>query len=351
MKGCLIVMQENIVFHDPRRAPFEIFGLYNPGSDDGVYRRLPDEVAKSVSSGVASLYLNTAGGRIRFATDSETIIIRAKTAERVPMHHCTPLMEGGFDIYLDGEGASRFLGSFKFDTRSSVDYEASLRLGAGMKQLTLNMPLYGSVTGLSIGLSEGAVLTAHAPYRHPVPIVFYGSSITQGACASRPGLCYQAYISRRFDCDYINLGFSGNARGEESIARYMAELKMSAFVSDYDHNAPDTRHLKDTHNRLYRIIRDSHPDIPYFMISRPDFNFDSREDIERRAIIMESYLDAYRSGDNNVWFIDGSAFFSFDARGECTIDGCHPTDLGFYRMAEVIGDAISNVLFSQDPFL
>lgn len=335
-------MSDTVVFHNPLTAPFEIFGLYKPSSENG-FCRLPKEVAKNVNPGVASLYLHTAGGRIRFATDSDIITLRVSTGERTPMPHCTPLMEGGFDLYEDRDNESLFLGSFKYDTKNYREYEVSLSIPGGMKQLTLNMPLYGSVSELSIGLRKDSVLQAHIPYRYSVPIVFYGSSITQGACASRPGLCYQAYLSRRFDFDYINLGFSGNARGEDAIAEYMASLDMCAFVSDYDHNAPTPEHLKNTHHRLYRTIRNAHPDIPYFMITRPDFKFDSREDIKRRAIIMESYLKALSDGDENVWFIDGSSFFSTDSRRECTTDGCHPTDLGFYRMAMVIGEIFENI--------
>ena len=340
-------MSDNIVFHDPRKSPFEIFGLYDPHSEDGVYRRLPDDIAKNVNPGVSSLYLHTAGGRVRFATDSDKITLRVKSGERAPMPHCTPLMEGGFDLYADEEHGSRFLGSFKYDTKKYREYEVSLDLPAGIKQLTLNMPLYGTVSELAIGLTKGARLEAHNPYRYKTPIVFYGSSITQGACASRPGLSYQSYLSRRFDFDYINLGFSGNAKGEDVIASYMAGLEMSAFVSDYDHNAPTPEHLKNTHHRLYQTIRSAHPDIPYFMLTKPDFKFTSREDIDRRAIIMESYIEALKSGDRNVWFIDGSSYFTTNERDNCTTDGCHPTDLGFYRMACVIGEVFDNL----KPFL
>ena len=139
--------------------------------------------------------------------------------------------------------------------------------------MTVFLPLFGEVESLEIGICEGASLSAHTPYTHNLPVVFYGSSITQGACASRPGRAYEAMISRKYDLNYIGLGFSGACRAEKAIVEYMATLEMSAFVSDYDHNAPTREHLAATHHYLYETIRRKHPDIPYFMITRPDFYY------------------------------------------------------------------------------
>jgi lysophospholipase L1-like esterase len=118
---------------------------------------------------------------------------------------------------------------------------------------------------------------------------------------------------------------------------------MSAFVSDYDHNAPDLEHLKNTHHRMYEKIREKHPTIPYFMVTKPDFAY-REEDFARRAIIMRSYLEALDTGDKNVYFIDGSAFFNGVDLGDYTRDGCHPTDDGFVRMANYIGDVMAKVM-------
>ena len=119
------------------------------------------------------------------------------------------------------------------------------------------MPLYGDVETVNLGLRAGATVSEHTPYKHNTPIVFYGSSITQGACASRPGRAYEAIISRKYDVNFTNLGFSGACRAEESIVDYLATLEMSAFVLDYDHNAPTLEHLKNTHHRLYEKIREN----------------------------------------------------------------------------------------------
>lgn len=332
---------ENITFYDVKKAPFEIFGLYEPLTY-GKYCRIPEEVAKATSPRVSELYSNTAGGRIRFKTDSDVLVIRSKGNDAMT-YHTIPVMRHGYDVYIDRPQGSVCMGCTKPQPFSLKEFEVAITLGGGEKELTVNMPLYGDVEEVTLGLRAGATISEHTPYKYNTPIVFYGSSITQGACASRPGRAYESIISRKYDINYINLGFSGACCAEEAIVEHLASLEMSAFVSDYDHNAPSPEYLKNTHHRLYEMIREKHPDIPYFMITKPDFRFD-KDSQDRRAIVMESYLEAYNSGDKNVYFIDGSAFFNGAPVSDLTLDRCHPNDEGFGKMAAYIGDVIAKVM-------
>ncbi len=332
----------NIIFHDIKEAPFEIYGLYDVYSGNG-YRRIPEDVARATSSEVHRLHTHTAGARIRFATDSEKLYIRAKDNGPDPLYHVTPLMQHGFDIYIDLQNISKFIGGLCPIWDDDINKLQCFTLPQGMKEITIYMPLFGPVYEAEIGLCENAVINAHSPYVNELPIVFYGSSITQGACVSRPGRGYEALISRKYDLNYTNLGFSGSCRAEDAIVDYLSTLEMSAFVSDYDHNAPTLEHLKNTHFKMYQRIREKHPDIPYFMITRPNFYF-NEDCMSRRAIIMESYLEAYNSGDKNIYFIDGSAFFNGKNIEDLTMDLTHPNDEGMARMADYIGDVIARVM-------
>ena len=118
---------------------------------------------------------------------------------------------------------------------------------------------------------------------------------------------------------------------------------MCAFVSDYDHNAPNPEHLRATHHKLYLKIREKHPDIPYFMVTRPGFYF-NEDNIIRRDVVMQSYLDARSECDKKVYFVDGSAFFNGENVEDLTLDLTHPNDEGFKRMATYIGDVIAKVM-------
>lgn len=332
---------EGIKYYDIKNDPFKIYGIYY-SAEEGHYRRIPQSVADATNDGVKGLSKHTAGGRVRFKTNSDKLVIKAKTIDGGQMFHATPLMEYGFDIYKLTDRGYRFLGATKPAFANRTEYELEFNLPKGDNELTVVFPLYGCVKSLEIGICEGASLEAHTPYKYEKPVVYYGSSITQGGCASRPGKAYQDIICRRFDYNYINLGFSGSAKGEDAICEYMASLDMSAFVSDYDHNSA-TEQLRQNHFKLYSIIRAKHPSIPYIMVTKPDFKY-TDDDFERRSIVMESYIKARRSGDKKVYFVDGSDFFIGDESFlDMTVDTCHPTDDGFRRMADNIGEVMDKV--------
>lgn len=337
-------------WYNARKAPFKIHGLYNPETQVP-FVRMPHDVAKTINEGVERLAFNTAGGRVRFKTDSPYISITSQMVVTTLMSHMTLCGKAGFDAYIEKDGKSEFAFTFippadMTDGYSSTKDISKEIFGDGPYNVTINFPLYNGVTNLYIGVKEGSLLQESSPYLNEKPVVYYGSSITQGGCASRPGMSYQALISKNLNIDYINLGFSGSARGEKEIADYMADLEMSAFVCDYDYNAPSEEHLAKTHYPLYLAIRKKHPDIPYIMITKPDIRLGySRVNRVRREIILESFNKAVACGDKNVYFIDGSKFFEGMNSDECTVDCIHPTDFGFYRMSLIIGDLIKKVLF------
>jgi hypothetical protein len=335
------IQKDDIVWFSPRTAPFRIHGLVE-AETDMPYHRLPESTAAATGSAVHDLMWCTAGGRVRFATNSPYIAIKAvmwNATETMP--HITKTGQSGFDLYTYADGGHRYIATFIPPPGLTSGYESCTFVNPEMKTYTINMPLYDCVKELYIGLAEGSDLEEPRPYTNIVPVVYYGSSITQGGCASRPGNAYQSMIERQLDTDYVNLGFSGSARGETVIAKYLASLTASVFVCDYDHNA-SLEGLKETHLPLYRIYRAKNPDTPVIFVSKPDFR--TGEDAERRAVIYNTYKTARAEGDENVYFIDGEQLFTGELRDSCTVDGCHPNDLGFFRMSQVIGKEIRKVL-------
>lgn len=212
-----------------------------------------------------------------------------------------------------------------------------------MRSFTINFPSYCDVISLEVGIETDAEITEGEVYKNELPVVFYGSSITQGGCSSRAGNTYQNVISRRLGIDFLNLGFSGGCKAEETIVEYLSTLKMSTFVCDYDHNAPNTTYLRETHFPLYEKIRSKNPNLPYVMISLPGYRNNPTAE-ERRRIIIDSYERALALGDRNVYFIDGRDFFTAPYEDLCTVDRCHPNDLGFALMADKIGAVLSKIL-------
>lgn len=324
--------KDDIKFYNIDEKPFKIYGIHREGER---YCRMTENVAKDISEGVYALHCNTAGGRVRFITDSGYVAIHAEMDGLGKMPHFAFCGSIGFDLYVGNDYKKTFIPPIAI----TDGYEGVAEFETEeCRKITINFPLYSNVRNLYIGLREGAVLKEAAPYKNEKPLVYYGSSITQGGCASRPGMSYQSIISRRFNYDFINLGFSGNAKAEDGMIEYIKNLDMSAFIYDYDHNAPTVQHLQKTHEKMFAAVRNAHPDLPVIIMTRPVFS-PSKEEKERREIIETTYKNALRAGDENVYFIDGKELMAL-CGNEGTVDGCHPTDFGFASIAQALGRII-----------
>ncbi len=333
------ISRDGLHFYDAEWEPFRIYGVFK---ENGMFRRMPEKVAEKVSEGVHRLHTHTAGGRVRFVTDSPYVAIKT---EFVPfrMPHFAHTGSEGFDMYTEIEREVRYKGTYVPPYAESHGYEGVLDFEDRSERIiTINFPLYSSVKKLYIGLEEGAVLKAAPDYKLEKPVVFYGSSITQGGCASRPGNCYQNILSRRLDFDYINLGFSGSAKGEDYMVDYIKGLDMSAFVMDYDYNAPSEEHLENTHRKMFDAIRQAHPYIPIILMPRPKY-YPTEPEKKRSGIVYDTYLGARNKGDQNVYFISGTKLME-KAFDEGTVDGAHPTDYGFYSMASAVEEVMKDIL-------
>lgn len=213
-----------------------------------------------------------------------------------------------------------------------------------MHSYTLNFPYFGEIVDFKLGIDGGASLKNGEKYKNEKPVAFYGSSITHGAWVTRPGSAYVPMISQKYNLNYLNFGFAGSAKGEMPLIEYIAKLDICAFVSDYDHNAYDIELLKVTHLNMYKTVRKYKPDIPYIIITRPDYWTEPENNDKRNKIMYATYEYAKKSGDDKVYFIDGKTLFGGEYYCNCTKDGCHPNDLGAYRMAQKIGPVVAKAI-------
>ncbi len=347
---------EDVKFHNVLNDPFVLEGLYKP-RETGVFTRLPMEFMdrEDLNDTAKIVMTNTAGGRVRFVTDSPYIVLYVKLGEQsYVIRHMAETNVKGFDMYCRDLGSQDELNFAKVfipevneaDNTYTDSYEFRT---IKPREITINFPLYHNVSEVHIGLKEGCRIEAAPEYRFNKKIVFYGSSITQGGCASRPGMAYPAILGRRLQCNTVNLGFSGAGQGEQLVANFIADMDMSVFVMDYDHNALSVEHLERTHYPFYETIRAKHPDMPIVMMSAPVSMLDEYNPIipamkKRRMIIMESYIKAVRAGDENVYFVDGPSLLGTDKPYNSTVDGNHPNDYGFCQMAERLYPILSRLI-------
>ncbi len=310
---------------------------------NGKLERVPAEVRSAVPS-ISFFGRRPPGGRILFRTDSGKVKLTIEFETLgcdvgMALYHCQRA-----DIFF-GDRRNALLGGFLCPMnyemkRISGTYEKE----SVMQDVTIFLPRNEVIKELIIELDDGAVAEPPTPYSYGTPVIFYGSSITEGGHTSRPSNAYPSIISKRLDTDFINLGFSGTAKGEIEIADYILTLEKSVLVMDYDHNAPDPEHLQRTHEPFFRHIREKEPELPVIFVSRPDFDYSPEISKKRRDIIRRTYEKAIGDGDRNVRFIDGETLFGDTDRDMCIGDGVHPNDLGHYRMANVIEPVIRKIL-------
>lgn len=344
-----VVREPDVVFRDVRDTPAGIFGLHDPRSG-GAFRRLPEEFSGSISPALDILSQYPSGGRCRFLTDSAYVAIRADQHIHREKYgaHMTFLGAAGFDLYIRQDDGYTYGGSLIPPTDRKDGFEAILSFpDRKLRDITLNFPLYDHLQGLYLGLQQDAVFLPPPAYSVEKPVVFYGNSVTQGGCASRPGTCYAAILSRRLDFDYFNFGFSGNGLGEPVMAQYLTRFDAAAFVMDYDYNAPNAAHLEKTHWEFYRILREARPQMPILIMPacrNTIWEGKARELKQRRDVIRATYDRAVAAGDRKVWWLESSEIFRPYGGMECTVDGLHPTDLGFWAMANAIEPILRQML-------
>ena len=304
--------------------------------------RLPDELIAQLPH-LDHLGRRCPGARVAFKTDSPTFTIRVvlKTLSvdvGMSLFSCQSAQ-----VMLGERENARHLGVVNPPDYNTRIFEKTFTKSSESEQITVYFPRNEQIETIEIAIEDGATVTEPTPYKYKKPVVFYGSSITEGGCSCNSTNAYNAILSRWLDFDFYNLGFSGNARGELVMADYINTFDMGVFVYDYDHNAPTVEHLANTHKPFFDRIREGHPNIPILMMTRPAeaYNDDMKA---RRDIVKSTSNAAVSAGDKNVYFIDGETFYGETDRNLCSFDDCHPNDLGFFRMASVIRPILSKML-------
>lgn len=333
-------------FLDAAAPYFEIEGITHPEKNSGEWYRLDASRKDDYSEDVRFLAGCTSGASVRFVTDALSIVIALKHRNN---HHPLPHMAArgvhGIDVFCGSGKARRYIGKNQQTFAENADYDENIvELGEGEKEVLINLPMYGGVEYIAIGISPDSTVGLPPERSLPAPIAFYGSSITQGCAASKPSNHFVNIICRHFDAACLNFGFSGSALGEQVIAEYIAKKDFSAFVLDYDYNAPSAEHLRKTHFPFYETVRHSHPDTPILMLSHPFYDDPTPDDLERISVVRESFERARAAGDMRVGFISSEDYYPREMRDLFAVDHLHPNDAAFYFMAEKIIPELEKLL-------
>ena len=315
------------------------------------YDRFPAEAKGVVRDAVWNLSENSAGMSVRFITDSPTVAARwSLRTGMLDMHHMPSTGVSGLDLYAkDSDGEWRWVGAGRPKEQSQS--VATLVSGApkGMHEYQLYLPLYNGVEKLEIGIEAGATLQQAPTYpqSHAKPVLFWGTSILQGGCASRPGMAYPSIIGRRIHRPVINLGFSGNGRMDPEIVELIGKLDVAAYVIDCGPNMTATMIAERT-EPLVQGLRKAQPTTPIVLVEnikyqRGWFVESMRNSYIKKNLELKAAYDRLRAaGVGGLHYIPCDNLLGNDA--EATVDGVHATDLGFMRMADAIGPVVESVI-------
>jgi len=314
------------------------------------YDRLPADAEGVVPDPVWNLSHDSAGLFVRFMTDSKRIWVRWSLRDgSLAMPHMAATGVSGVDLYAKHDGTWGYVGTGR--PAQKEGNEALLCAGApdGVNEFMINLPLYNGIESLEIGIDAGSkMLKAPAyPAGQERPILFWGTSILQGGCASRPGMAYTSILARRLGCPAVNLGFSGNGKMDPEMTPFIAKVDAAAFVIDCAPNMGADLIAERT-APLVRALRAAHADTPIVLVEnivyQQSWFVESRGASyrDKNAALRNAYKTLRKEGIKKLSYIRCDDLLGHD--NEATVDGTHATDLGFLRMADAIEPALRRVL-------
>ena len=338
--------QEKIEWHDVTQWGVEGRGW---GDQDRArwFDRFPAKAEKTVTPAVWNLSRHSAGMMVRFKTDATEIHARWKLmSARLGMPHMPPSGVSGLDLYArDTQGQWRWAAATR---PSKQDMQAALLRGIapGQREYAVYLPLYNGTESLSIGVPAGAKFEKLAP-RKAKPLVFYGTSITHGACASRPGITHPAILGRRFDRPVINIGFSGNGRMHEAVGKLMAEVDAACYIIDCLPNM-NAAMVTERCVPLVKLLRKARPETPIVLVEDRRFAnswltpVKSKFHDDNHAALRKAYEQLRAAGVPHLHYLGGNKLLGDDTEG--TTDASHPNDLGFLRQADAFEPILRKAL-------
>jgi lysophospholipase L1-like esterase len=320
--------------------------------DEGDFSRLPDHLKGQVRTPVWNLSRHAAGLKLKFSTNASDIQVRYLVSGNLAMPHMPSTGVSGLDLYTKDASEDWVWIKGDYSFADTIRYSFSLKgQPRTLREFDLYLPLYNEVVFMQVGVPSGATFAFVPKSKDALPVVVYGTSIAQGACASRPGMAWTAILERHLHLPLVNLGFSGNGQLEAPLIQYMASQESSLYVLDCLPNL-----VRDTfsESEVKRRIRDAviylkskRPTTPILLVEHAGYT-DDLINLERKTAYQkrnqwsrEVYAALLDSGLSDLFYLQKEAIgLSMDA----TVDGTHPSDLGMDQYAQAYARLVSDLL-------
>ena len=355
-------VKTNIIWYNPAKSPIDMIEgkAWSDDNKDNLYSRLPYRAKDTVRKEVWNLSKNSAGLVIRFKTNANNITVKYQTEGGLQMQHMPATGVSGVDLYSVDTSGNQFwiaAGRSMSDTIIIYRYKGinpnNQYINQGM-EYRLFLPLYNTVKRLEIGIAEDKSFR-FLTKRKLKPIVVYGTSIAQGACASRPGMAWTSILSRKLDIPVINLGFSGEGKLEKEMIELISEIDAQIYILDCLPNMTAPRFTdEEVENKIINAVnflKSRHPDTPVILVEH-----DGYSDGEMRPERFKQYNDINKAmriafgkmklkSVKNIYLLTKD---NINIDDDCQVDGIHPNDLGMYRYAEAYIKLIKKVILPAD---
>ena len=341
-----------IRWFDPQREAQQVVGGQGWKTDirSHIYHRLPDKARAQVREGIWYLGCQSAGLYLRFYTDSPNISVRYGVEHDFAMPHMPATGVSGVDLYaVDKHGKELWCGGTYRFADTIVYHYASLDTESPYgREYRLFLPLYNRVKWLEIGVDEESRFV-FAPATQERPVVVYGTSIAQGACASRPGMAWTNILTRRLGGELVNMGFSGNGKLEDAVIDLLAEVDAKAYVFDCMPNLTgmDRDRLADSIVRAVRRLKKVRPGVPLILSEHAGYPHGSSS--ARQKELYTVCNEAVRQAYERLKAEKTEALYLFTAEEmaqplDATVEGVHPNDYGMAALAAAYERKLREVL-------
>lgn len=304
------------------------------------FKRLPKTLKTDESLLVVASH--SSGGYIDFTTDSSSISVKVKSINKINLPHMALTGSIGLDLYYIEEDNFTFLGTTKV-SEIEFTYTFIKNLPKTKKKFRIYFPLYIELEELELILDSNSSLIQENSIKPK--IICYGTSITQGACASRSAMSYPAILGRLLpNYSVYNLGFSGNAMLRPEIANLIKEVEnLEILVMEVEANVGMVDNLlTERLDSFIKTILDKNKELNIYLISRFPHSktlFDKKLK-QRLNKNLKHQKEIAKKYDKNIIFIDGNKLLK-KFKSDHSVDLDHLNDLGFYEIAHSLGKIIS----------
>ncbi|RAI91999.1 SGNH/GDSL hydrolase family protein [Algoriphagus yeomjeoni] len=337
-------------------SPAMMAAVEGRGWDDIGFNRLPASSEGIVRDPVWTLSRQTAGLSLHFTTDSPEIQVSyTPTSSRLEMPHMPATGVSGVDLYVkDASGKLLWVrGNYQFAEKITYKFQLDNDAGSS-KEFQLFLPLYNGLSELQIGIPDDKAF-AFIPKRTEKPILVYGTSIAQGACASRAGMAWANILSREMNLPMINLAFSGNGRMEEEVIEYVSQIDPAVFVLDCLPNLGSFSESEVKNKLIYAVntLRSKYPTTPILLTEHAGYSdglvYEPRAEIYENLNnwLQQSFLELRKGGITNVFMLTKD---ELDLGTDDFVDGTHPTDLGMAKYASAYAKKLKEIVENGNQY-